>query len=99
MTGSNDDSHGQGSGVSARRRRLIRGAALAGPAIVTLHSHRAWAVSSCGQVAAGAQPGNAPATGTRRNALEAAGHDLPDDGGINPSCLISGGIRTSGGRH
>lgn len=33
--------------VKLRRRRFVRGASLAGPAVITLQSGRAWAVSNC----------------------------------------------------
>ncbi|NBD96454.1 MAG: hypothetical protein GVY11_08275 [Gammaproteobacteria bacterium] len=37
----------QPAAVDRRRRRLIRVASLAGPAVITLQSGRAWAVSNC----------------------------------------------------
>ena len=33
--------------VNVRRRRFVRVASLAGPAVITLQSGRAWAVSNC----------------------------------------------------
>lgn len=34
--------------ASSSRRRFVRAASLAGPAVITLRSGRAWALSSCG---------------------------------------------------
>jgi len=72
------------------RRRLIAGAALTGPAILTLGTTRAWAASSCGGAlqrvrAAGIVDGEAQA-----QALEELGHDQTNvEEGINGSCLVS----------
>lgn len=44
-TQSQDESRGRG--VDRRRRLLVRAASLAGPAVITLQSGRAWAVSNC----------------------------------------------------
>ena len=48
---------GKASKGSVTRRRLVRAAGLAGPAVITLHSGQAWALSNC------APPGHTSQTG------------------------------------
>lgn len=43
----NDQENTRHGSVNVRRRRFVRAASLAGPAVITLQSGHAWAVSNC----------------------------------------------------
>lgn len=79
-------------GAAPTRRRLIAGAALSGPAVLTLGTARAWAASNCGQALRGVRGDGAVDGEAQARALERLGHDQANpEVGINASCLISSG--------